>query len=383
MMHQAAAQTNITPEQRDAYGRQFRASPQERRVLLEAQENRLALPKDIPGRLKEFLESSWSYQALAAEKTPELGYLLIWKEVALQATALDHTNPAPDDPNASPPPFYGEQIGPPRTSRVLAIVHLAISEAVNTISPRSQRNENVRGAILDGLTARERAYLSSLAALPDQAREAKNRAIIQAAYETLVNLYPKKKVLLDLALQLTLEKFQDPNAPPVSLGAKVGARAAKAILDLRYFDGSELPDLSSGDFASPIPRTWHVDPIGLTISPTKPPPPALGGNWPHIKPFLIPSVDAFRRQFLPGPPAFDDPIFIAAYKKTKWLGGDPNADPMDGGRWATTTRRSGATDPNQPIPRLPSTRTPIRRSSGSSGLTTRRLTSAPPLGSTT
>ncbi len=343
---QAVAQTNITPEQRNEYGRQFKASPQERRVLLKAQENRVALPKDLPKRLKEFLESSWSYQALSADKTPELGYLLIWNEVAMQAVALDHTNPSQDDPKAPPPPYFGEQFGPPRTSRVLAIVHLAIFEAVNTISPKYQSYNNVRDTIVDGLTDPERQYLLTLPGRPDLAMDAKNRAIVQAAYQTLVNLYPKKKVLLDIALELTLEKFKHPNAPPIALGAKVGAKAAKAILDLRYFDGSELPDLSSSDFASENPRTWHQDPISKQT-------PALGGNWPRVKPFLIRSADAFRSEFLPGPPASEGPAFIAAYKRTKWLGGDPNANSADGDRRPTETYRTGARDPNKVIPPAP------------------------------
>lgn len=342
---QAVAQSNITQEQRNEYARQFKASPQERRVLLEAQENRVALPKDIPGRLREFLIASWSYEALAADKTPELGFLLIWNEVAMQATALDHTNPDQADPQ-NPPPYYGEQIGPPRTSRVLAIVQLAIFEAVNTISPKYQSYKNVQDTILDTLTVPEKLCLLSLPDRPQLAREAKNRAIVEAAYRTLVNLYPKKKNLLDIALELTLEKFKDPTAPPVALGAKVGAKAAEGILDLRHFDGSELPDLSSDDFASDNPRKWHQDPISKQI-------PALGGNWPRVKPFLIPSAHAFRSENLPGPPASNDPAFIASYKWTKLLGGDPNANAADGDRQPTPTYRTGARDPNKPMPPAP------------------------------
>ena len=111
-------------------------------------------------------------------------------------------------------PISAEQFGPPKTSRVLAIVHLAIFEAVNTISPKYQSYKNVRDTILNGLTGPEKVYLSTLMGSPDLAKEAKNRAIVEAAYQTLVNLYPKKKVLLDIALELTLEKFKDPNAPP-------------------------------------------------------------------------------------------------------------------------------------------------------------------------
>ncbi len=346
MRNPAVAQTNITPEQRKEYGRQFKASPQERRFLLEAQENRLALPKDLPGRLKEFLATSWSFQALAADKTPELGFLLIWNEVAMQATALDHTNPDQGDGDPTPPPYYGEQIGPPRTARVLAMMHLAVFEAVNTLSYKYRSYKNVRDTILGDLTDAEKLTLASLESAPEQARHAKNRAIVEAAYQSLVNLYPHKKPLLDIALTLTLEKFKDPTAPEVALGAKVGARSAKAILDLRHFDGSELPDLSSTDFDSENPWTWHRDPISKQI-------PALGGNWFRVKPFLIPSADAFRNQALPGPPAANDPAFIAAYKRTKSLGGDPNAKAEDGDRQPTKTDRTGAVDPNKVPPAPP------------------------------
>ena len=73
----------------------FQAKPEERRVLLEAQESRQALPPGLDQRVRKFLEESWSFEARAARKTPVLGMLLIWNEVAMQATALDHTNPSP------------------------------------------------------------------------------------------------------------------------------------------------------------------------------------------------------------------------------------------------------------------------------------------------
>ena len=107
-----------------------------------------------------------------------------------------------------------------------------------------------------------------------------------------------------------------------------------------------MPDLTSGDFASDNPRAWHQDPISQL-------PPALGGNWPHVKPFLIASADAFRSQCLPGPPAPDDPAFIAANRKTKSLGGDPNAKAADGNRRPTDTNRTGAKDPNKASPPPP------------------------------
>ena len=268
-------------------GRQFKASPQERRVLLEAQENRVALPKDIPGRLREFLISSWSYQSLKAEKTPELGFLLIWNEVALQATALDHTNPDQADPS-NPPPYFGEQIGPPRTSRVLAIVQLAIFEAVNTISPKYQSYKNVRDTILDSLTVPEKLCLLSLASKPDLARDAKNRAIVEAAYQTLVNLYPKKKNLLDIVLELSLEKFKDPNAPPVALGARVGRRPRRRSWIYVTSMGRSCPTCRATTLPATIPGSGtriqsanRYPPAGRQLAPRQAVPDPFRGCLPR------------------------------------------------------------------------------------------------------
>ena len=81
---------------------------------------------------------------------------------------------------------------------------------------------------------------------------------------------------------------------------------------------------------------------------------ALGGNYANIiPPFLIKSADAFRKQYLPGPPATDTQKFIAAYKQVKDLGGDPNCSEADGDRRPTPTHRTGASDPNKPIPPPP------------------------------
>jgi hypothetical protein len=47
-----------------------------------------------------------------------------WNEIALNANALDHVPVAPEGP---------EQLGPLRTARAFAIVHIAIFDAVNAI----------------------------------------------------------------------------------------------------------------------------------------------------------------------------------------------------------------------------------------------------------
>src|SRR5262245_5356267 len=52
-----------------------------------------------------------------------------WNEVAINASGLDHTPIAPGENRV-----FGEQFGPVRASRAMAIVHIAIFEAVNAIA---------------------------------------------------------------------------------------------------------------------------------------------------------------------------------------------------------------------------------------------------------
>ena len=52
-----------------------------------------------------------------------------WNEILLVANALDHTPVRPGENRV-----FGEQLGPHRTSRAFAIVHIAIFDAVNAIA---------------------------------------------------------------------------------------------------------------------------------------------------------------------------------------------------------------------------------------------------------
>src|SRR5678815_740560 len=49
-----------------------------------------------------------------------------WNQIAINASGLDHTPVEPDEARV-----FGEQLGPGRSSRAMAIVHIAIFEAVN------------------------------------------------------------------------------------------------------------------------------------------------------------------------------------------------------------------------------------------------------------
>src|SRR5207237_599347 len=52
-----------------------------------------------------------------------------WNEIAIDVSGLDHTPVAPGENRV-----FGEQFGPGRSSRAMAIVHIAIFDAVNAIA---------------------------------------------------------------------------------------------------------------------------------------------------------------------------------------------------------------------------------------------------------
>lgn len=154
-------------------------------------------------------------------------------------------------------------------------------------------------------------------------------AIVEAAYDTLVDIYPNKKPLFDAGRTKSLPLI-GAGASAKEVGARIGKAAAMAVLKLRELDGSDRPDLSADDFESPNPLDWRKDPVTQLG-------PALGGNWHRVRPFVVASADKYR----PGPPPqANDPVFIAAFKDVKRLGGDPNADALSP-RWPTPTERTG------------------------------------------
>ncbi|HEV2042048.1 MAG TPA: hypothetical protein VGT81_18735 [Casimicrobiaceae bacterium] len=61
--------------------------------------------------------------------TSPRGMVRHWNEVAIDASGLDHTPVADGEPRV-----FGEQLGPARASRAMAIVHIAVFDAVNAIS---------------------------------------------------------------------------------------------------------------------------------------------------------------------------------------------------------------------------------------------------------
>ena len=217
-----------------------------------------------------------------------------WNHVSIDASGLDHAPVADGDDRV-----YGHQLGPGRASRAMAIVHVAVFEAINAIAGRYE------------------SYTGLPQAPADTSMKA---AIAQAAHDSLVALYPSHAVELAEQLAEDLSQVTDPDAPKEA-GIDLGRRAALSILELRANDGSDHPEPRMGIDYIPGegPGIWQPDPISQH-------PLALGARWMEVRPFVMRSADQFR---IPPPPPIDSPEYAAAYAEVQRLGGDGLVTPTE------------------------------------------------------
>jgi hypothetical protein len=208
-----------------------------------------------------------------------------WNQISVDASGLDHMPVALGDPR-----IFGEQLGPARASRAVAIVHIAMFDSVNGVIGGYKSFTNI--------TPAKNASASA--------------AIAQAACETLTAMFPSQKTTFDQALADDLAQISDGSAK--TDGIDLGHRAAVAILALKANDGSAQlePRLGLQFFPSNDPGKWRQDPISQA-------PIALGALWGQVTPFVMQSAAQFRA---PPPPALNSPEYAAAFNEVKLLGGD-------------------------------------------------------------
>ena len=210
-----------------------------------------------------------------------------WNQIALNATGLDHT-PVGDDDHLR---IFGEQFGPTRASRAMAIVHIAIYDALNTV---------VGG------------YQNYIPHPPVPRNTSVHAAVAQGAHDALVYLYPSQKDTFDQLLVDDLASIKDGGAK--TRGITLGQEVAAAIIADRTNDGSEIPEpiLGMGYNTSDQPGHWRQDPISKV-------PIALGAFWSQVRPFGLQSASQFR---LPAPPDLTSSTYADTYDNVKKLGGD-------------------------------------------------------------
>ena len=145
---------------------------------------------------------------------------------------------------------------PSMAARNLAIVHLAVFEALNSVEPR---------------------YAPYLAQLPADPASSAEAAAAAAAHQVLVRLIPEQTQVLDAALRDSLAGIAE--GPAKDKGMQLGRQAAEAILGVRSNDGSAAPNTYR-----PYTVAGRYVPTGLP----------QGYTWGSVRPFVLERGDQFR-----------------------------------------------------------------------------------------
>lgn len=168
-----------------------------------------------------------------------------WNRVATEATAA-------------------AKVGPLVESRVLAIVHAAVHDALNAID------------------ARYEPYHARMSAAPSASAAA---AVAGSAHAVLAELLPQRKAAVDAELAATLRQVRD--AAAAESGVQAGRQAARAILQARRDDGADRVVARPGGTR---PGEYRPTPPDFTA--------AVFAQWGEIRPFVLTSAAQFR----PAPP---------------------------------------------------------------------------------
>jgi hypothetical protein len=172
------------------------------------------------------------------------------------------------------------QMLPPQAERIMACMHVAMFDAVNSLDRRYQ------------------PYGVSISAPKEASKDA---AAAAAAGGVLAQLFPGDRDELRATLSSYLVPI--PEGPAKSAGINLGAEvAAKTLLD-RQGDGADAPDAYR-----PKTKPGVYVPTPITAS----------SMWPKVKPFAMTSPSQFRPQ---PPVALTSAEWAADYNEIKSLGG--------------------------------------------------------------
>jgi hypothetical protein len=176
--------------------------------------------------------------------------------------------------------LVAKDIGNNPKLRTLAMVHVAMSDAINTVQNRHTR------------------VIATLPAAPGASAEA---AAATAAWHILTEIYPKEKAKIEETYATSLKAI--PEGPAKSEGITLGREVAKAVQADRATDGTSAPDTYRP----------HTTP-GAYVPTTLP----LWEQYARAKPWVLKSADQFR----PGPPpALSSAEWARDYNEVKSLGG--------------------------------------------------------------
>ena len=169
-------------------------------------------------------------------------------------------------------------------SRVTAMTHLAMHDALNAIAPRFQTYAfHQKDSLADPVAA-----------------------VASAAYEVLATSFPDKKSMLDGRLAASLA--QVPEGSGKSKGIELGKKAAAAILALRKDDGALQDPISAVPPSNGQAGVYQaVPPFDFVFAP----------HWRTMQTFSLEKPDQFRIEPMP---ALNSPAYTQAYEEVKRIG---------------------------------------------------------------
>jgi hypothetical protein len=215
-----------------------------------------------------------------------------WNRIAIDASGIDHT-----PVSALETRMFREQLGLAWASRAMAIVNIAMFDAMN--------------AIVGGF----RGYTNNFHA---QQGTSVNAAITRAVHDRLKALFPSQKPTFDKLLEEDLHTITGIKR---DRGVALGKSTATAILLKHTGIGSNHIEPRLGvDFTTSTKRcSWQKDSISqLDI--------ALGARWKEVTPFAMDNATQFR---LGPPPGLMSADYTEAYMDAYRLGGDGIHTPTD------------------------------------------------------
>ncbi|KYC35301.1 hypothetical protein WA1_09115 [Scytonema hofmannii PCC 7110] len=250
------------------------------------------LAKVDPGN--DVVESNETNNVTSAfVSTPGTDVVLDWNSTLFNAIQANNIKLAQGNPEADAA----------LDSRNAAIVHAAIYDAVNAI---------------------DQSYSSYFVNIdPSKAAGASlEAAVVGAAYQTLIDLYPGEAAAFEAQRLRSLAEIPDGAAEDA--GFNLGVDVANQILKLRENDG--LAEAVAVVYTEkPAPGVWRPTPTRGETTPNFGE--AVLPGWGNITPFAISSVeDVLQGTRVDGPPSLDSAQYAAELKQVRLLGGLENTD---------------------------------------------------------
>jgi len=174
---------------------------------------------------------------------------------------------------------------PPDGARTMAMVHVAIFDALNAIDAR-----------YEPVAFDERGPADASA----------DAAVASAAYAVLAGLFPSRHAQLADTYAALLARV--PEGPAKQAGMDLGRRAAGACLALRAADGT-----GAANRYAPHTSPGVYVPTSLPVAP----------EWPSVEPWTMRSPAEFRPA---GPPALTSDVWARDFAEVKRLGGRDSTD---------------------------------------------------------